>query len=143
MKKLLTLTTLGAILTAPATAVQKCVAINPGNMGQSIGGGSASGTADWHLQFDGVDIEGIAVCSSGYNTIGRLVDSLTYSSSNVSDNRFCYGRIVTPAVSKWYVAKSFSSALECTNGCSVAAANFIDNNIDSGLYDALFESLSD
>ena len=127
MKKLLTLTAVGAILAAPAMAVQKCVALN--SLASTCTSTPANGNADWSATCastpdTSVPIKGIAMCSNQkadaqYGTSDAIT---TVSSTTDKTNAHCWCKMVEPAVSSWvylYEAESASScAYFCSNNCA-------------------------
>ncbi len=145
MKKLLILTTLGAILTAPAIAVQKCVALN--SMASTCTSTPASGNADWSATCastsdTSVPIKGIAMCSNqkaneAYGTSDAIT---TVSSTTDTTNVNCWCKMVEPAVSSWVYIFAGTSASYCASNCSGTCADRARNN--STFRRALFGSLA-
>ncbi|MBE6460051.1 MAG: hypothetical protein E7009_03665 [Alphaproteobacteria bacterium] len=115
MKKLLTITAIGAILAAPATAVQKCVNL-PFNIYEADEQ-SYFGYNEWELRYPNIVIQGIAACSSD---AGNPRDEIELDPN--SDYFYCWCKMITPAVSKWVYANAeydeFDSLEECSAMCS-------------------------
>ena len=127
MKKLLILTAVGAMLAAPAIAVQKCVALNT----ESTECGSPDpypylNTPWWEAICTTNDkkllIKGIGACSRlqeptytlayPYNTIP------TVSNSSDTTNVNCWCKMISPAVSRWVFAKTHTSVGDCAASCA-------------------------
>ncbi len=115
MKKLLTLTALCALLTAPATAVQKCVALDAGSSVVVSADGPmyshVTNGYDWSVTFENATVvRGIAVTSDmSPSSSGGITEELTTDkSSNIFvKNKYCWCRMIYPAVSAWvYLAVS-------------------------------------
>ena len=144
MKKLLTLTAVGAILAAPAMAVQKCVALDASTT--TCTSTAASGNADWSATCTtngtSVPIKGIAMCSNqaADATYGTSDAIKTVSGTTDTTNVNCWCKMVEPAVSSWVFLNAYTSAGVCANGCSYICANRA--LIYSGFRSALFGSLA-
>ena len=130
MKKLLTLTAVVAILPAPATAVQKCVALIDNN---TIGTPYNSGTfgADWRVNFpNGNIVKGVATCSLwGYSDDGNLRDTISYAPEfDWSANYWCYCKMTKPAVSKWVLLQDYNDAADCFEMCAQGCEDWVARN---------------
>ncbi len=139
MKKLLTLTALCALLTAPATAVQKCVALDA-NMA-TYGGDMPAYKTDWTLNAENLVIKGIAVCSNKRGS--RYADTaseLTYDETDSNNNYYCWCRMISPAVSLWTYTYECEDSLECAMVCTDSCVTSID--FDSDFRSAMFSNLS-
>ncbi|MBQ3038945.1 MAG: hypothetical protein IJD41_00090 [Alphaproteobacteria bacterium] len=135
MKKLLTLTAVGAILAAPASAVQKCVALDAGVNGEDLGGMLLEGKMDWYVNFPNIAVRGVSVClSSSSETIENMPmpDGSGYN---------CYCKMVSPAVSLWHYATSFADEWDCQYFC----AGMCNTQVaaDSSFRAQMYSSLSD
>ena len=144
MKKLLTLTTLGAILAAPAFAVQKCVALDASTT--TCTSTPTSNNADWSTTCKtngtSVPIKGIAMCSNQaadarYGTSDAIT---TISSQSDTTNVNCWCKMVEPAVSSWVFLVADSSAGSCVTRCSLYCASNAGG--DAAFRSALFGSLA-
>ena len=122
MKKLLTLTAVGAILAAPAMAVQKCVALDSSTT--TCTSTMTYGKADWSATCTtngtSVPIKGIAMCSNQaadaqYGTSDAIT---TVSSTTDTTNVNCWCKMVEPAVSSWVYISTHASAGDCARNCS-------------------------
>lgn len=144
MKKLLTLTAVGAILATPAAAVQKCVALDASTT--TCTSTSTKGNADWSATCTtndtSVPIKGIAMCSNQQaDTTDGTSDAITtVSSSTDTTNMYCWCKMVEPAVSPWIYVSQTVSASECASLCSYVCAGRIRNN--STYRSVLFGSLA-
>ena len=129
MKKLLTLTALGAILAAPAMAVQKCVALDASTT--TCTSTPTLSKADWSAtcttNATRVPIKGIAMCSNQvatakYDTSDAIT---TVSSTSDTTNVYCWCKMVEPAISPWiYIIKhtSYGNCLyNCSSDCALQA----------------------
>ena len=105
MKKLLTLTAVGALLAAPAMAVQKCVNLDAGDYGDREE--DLYDRPDWfvsYVDYGGPVVRGIGICSSDYNepgTFSSRLDKLTFDGDNLENNKYCWCKMLSPAVSSW------------------------------------------
>ncbi|MBE6460223.1 MAG: hypothetical protein E7009_04575 [Alphaproteobacteria bacterium] len=144
MKKLLTLTAVGAILTAPAFAVQKCVALDASTT--TCTSTQAYGNADWSTTCTtngtSVPIKGIAMCSNQaadaqYGTSDAIK---TVSGTTDTTNVNCWCKMVEPAVSSWVLIYTYTSAGYCAFNCSYNCAWYAQR-ANAYLY-ALFGSLA-
>ena len=145
MKKLLTLTALGAILATPAMAVQKCVALDASTT--TCTSTAADGNADWSATCTtndtSVPIKGIAMCSNQavasaapYSTSDAIT---TVSGTSDTTNVNCWCKMVEPAVSSWVFFNAYTSAGGCAYGCSGDCALYAQDF--SAFRSALFSSL--
>lgn len=142
MKKLLTLTAVGTLLTAPAIAVQKCVALDMDTT-QCTASFTPSYSTEWSVNCttDGVSvpITGIATCSSTAGSEeGEVVDTVEMPQSS-GGNWYCWCKMISPAVSSWVFYSSMSYSFcwqKCADYCAYRTA---------GTYwfrEGLFSSLS-
>ncbi|MBE6460029.1 MAG: hypothetical protein E7009_03545 [Alphaproteobacteria bacterium] len=136
MKKLLTLTAVGAILTAPATAVQKCVTLDSSKkctrhetnsegyykVNQNL---TCYGTNN-----EEVEVTVISACVDTGSTYaqGAALDNIErIDSLDAYGNDRCWCKMVSPAVSKWVYIDGDEDfewcAKSCTNTCAAQMAN--------------------
>ena len=133
------------IMTPPASAVTKCVALNSS---------STTCTSDflqyeYHIDWaatcttNGVStpISGIGICSGtqGASQYATATELDTFLTSD--DNRYCWCRMISPAVSRWVFYGSTASAGVCDRRCAYICANVI-HGVEA-FRSALFGSLSD
>ena len=134
-----------AITTTGAHAVTKCAALN-----SSTTCTSDYSQDDTHIDWaatcttNGVStpISGIGICSSTecathqYATATELDTSFT-----TNDHKYCWCKMISPAVSRWVSVGPYTSAGDCARYCTYACAVYPE--VDAGFRSALFGSLSD
>ena len=125
----------------PAAAVTKCVALNSSSTTCTSPSGPY-GQSNWSATCGGIEIQGVAFCGSqNGGSIGTKSETVTTSSVS-DDNKYCWCKMVSPAVSSW-VFYNYSStsagycAYNCAYDCATGARNY------SALRSALFSGLSD
>ena len=131
MKKLLTLTAVGAILAAPAMAVQKCVAFDT-TTPEFISQGTY-GSYDWYGYLENMTIYGLAACGSASSYDGVPIStSVQASAIDTEYNKYCWCRMIIPAISKWvhndaegYFDSAMECSLNCAYACTVAAGDYM------------------
>lgn len=141
MKKLLTLTAVGTLLTAPASAVQKCVALDLDTT-QCTASYASNHSTEWSVDCttDGVSvpITGIATCSrTAGSEEGEFVDTVEMPGS--TGEWYCWCKMISPAVSPWVYYSSMSYSF-CWQKCAYYCAQRT-----AGTYwfrEGLFSSLS-
>ena len=133
-----------AITTTGAHAVTKCVALNSSTTCTS-NDSLYLNHADWAATCttNGVStpISGIGIC---VNTEGGSIGSISTElvPSSISDNnRYCWCRMISPAVSRWVFYGSTASAGVCDRRCAYICANVVQGV--EAFRSALFGSLSD
>ena len=133
-----------AITTTGAHAVTKCVALNSSTTCTS-NDSLYLNHADWAATCttNGVStpISGIGIC---VNTEGGSIGSISTElvPSSISDNnRYCWCRMISPAVSPWVFEAPFASAGTCAQRCAYRCADAVQNY--AGWRSSLFDSLSD
>ena len=133
------------IMTPPASAVTKCVALNSSSTTCTSDDTQYRGHTDWAATCttNGVStpISGIGICSSTrgasqYATATELDTSLTSD-----NNKHCWCKMTSPAVSRWGYIGPITSAGDCARGCAYYCAYHVQSY--SGFRSALFGSLSD
>ena len=134
-----------AITTTGAHAVTKCVALNSSSTTCTSDSEQYLNHADWAATCttNGVStpISGIGICSSTrgasqYATATELDTSLTSD-----NNKHCWCKMTSPAVSRWGYIGPITSAGDCARGCAYYCAYHVQSY--SGFRSALFGSLSD
>ena len=146
MKKLLTLTAVGAILAVPAMAVQKCVVALDASTTTCTSPTAATGNADWSVTCTtndtSVPIKGIAMCSNqaGDAQYGTSDAITTVNSTSDTTNLNCWCKMVEPAVSSWVFIGTNASAGDCAHTCSGGCAG--NARAFSAFRSALFGSLA-
>ena len=152
MKNIVMLSAILAVVSVPAAAVQKCVALGSSTTCTATGGLSRppTGKADWELtcrtNSTSVTVKGIGVCSATRGTTSSPVSSLTTSTCISAgscpasgDAVYCYCRMVSPALSQWVALQmAFASESTCLQNCgSTCYQNLID---DRAVRTALFST---
>ena len=132
MKKLLILTTVGVILTAPAIAVQKCVALNTESTECASPNPSLYLNTPWWeavctTNDKNLLIKGIGACSrvqgNAYASAYPSNTIPTVSNSSDTTNVNCWCKMVSPAVSRWVFAKTHTSVGDCAASCAFYCVN--------------------
>lgn len=123
----------------PAYAVTKCVKLTSSTTCTSYSG--AIGQSNWSMTCGGIEIQGVVFCGSqNGGSIGTKSETVTTSSTS-DNNKHCWCKMVSPAVSSWVFRYSYASASSCAfycaNGCAYDAQRI------SALRSALFSGLSD
>jgi hypothetical protein len=99
-----------------ADAATKCV--NLSSSSTCTGNSSTNVAGDWTSTCNGINIKGVGVCSStSSSSAGNTLSSLA-SSSTADDNRYCYCKMIIPAVSYWVFAMVHASGGNCLSGCT-------------------------
>ena len=131
------------IMTPPALAVTKCVALNSNttctykNPGDNVAGWTSTCTTN------GVNtpISGIGICSSTTGeSYGETATELDISST-ADNNTYCWCKMTSPAVSRWVSPNSYTPADVCAMQCASTCASAVRNS--AAFRSALFSSLSD
>ena len=130
------------LTTTGAHAVTKCVALNSSTTCTSSPS-SYTGHTDWAATCttNGVStpISGIGICSS---TSGSSVGQTATELSTSDDNKHCWCKMTSPAVSsRWVFSYSDTSAVFCAQSCAKFCAINVRNL--AAFRSALFGSLSD
>ena len=123
----------------PAYAVTKCVKLTSSTKCTSSSG--ADGQSNWSATCGGIAIQGVAFCGSqDGGSMGTKSENVTTSSTS-DDNKYCWCKMVSPAVSSWVFNYSDSSAGYCVNGCARNCAHYA--RYSTAFRSALFSGLSD
>ena len=133
-----------AITTTGAHAVTKCVALNSSSTTCTSSPSLYTRHTDWAATCttNGVStpISGIGICTStagsGFQTATELDVSRT-----VDENRYCWCKMTSPAVSRWVFYSSSPAAGYCARDCANLCAYYVQRN--AAFRSALFGSLSD
>ena len=123
----------------PAYAVTKCVKLTSSTTCTSHSG--AYDQSNWSITCGGIEIQGVAFCGSqNGGSIGATTESVTISST-IDDNKYCWCKMVSPAVSSWVFVISSTSAGRCASYCAYNCAS--NARYPSAFRSALFSGLSD
>ena len=100
----------------PVYAVTKCVKLNSSTTCSSNSG--EFGQSNWSATCGGVPIQGVTFCGSQKGgSVGATTDAVTTGST--SDNKYCWCKMVSPAVSRWVFASADGScAYRCADHCA-------------------------
>ena len=122
-------------LCPPAFAVTKCVKLTPSTT--CSGNSGDYGQSNWSATCGGVPIQGVAFGGSqDGGSIGATTDAVTISFTG-NDNKYCWCKMVSPAVSRWVFGGAEPSVGVCAYYCVSAAHN------NASFRSALFSNLSD
>lgn len=118
-------------------AATKCVATL--NASQSCQNNAKIGFIGWQATCGQMTIIGTGACSNvSGGKIAAQADNIP--AENSSDiNKFCWCRMMSPAVSKWIFSYPFSSAAECAYSCGYRCA--ADMNSSVAARSAIFKDL--
>ena len=123
----------------PAYAVTKCVKLTPSTTCTSYSG--VNGQSNWSATCGGIEIQGVAFCGSQKGgSIGATTETVTTSTTS-DDNKNCWCKMVSPAVSSWVFFYSDSSAGSCAYHCATSCAYYAQSS--ASFRSGLFSGLSD
>ena len=132
------------IQSQPAMAVTKCVALNSSTTCSS---NPEYNKIDWSATCTtygiSTQVKGIAICSNTAGTTPNATTTELEISSTVDDNKYCWCKMTTPAVSRWVFNNStYMSASDCAQTCAYYC---LLNGIQRypAFRSAMFGSLSD
>ena len=147
MKNIVMLSAILAVVSVPAAAVQKCVALGRGTTCAATGGLSKppTGKADWSLTCTtsgkSVAVSGIGVCSPVSGTtsspVSSLITSRCSSTGSCPAAVYCYCRMVSPALSQWVaIQMSFASESMCLQNCASTCYQYLidDQSVRTALF---------
>ena len=145
MKKLLTLTALGAILTTPTIAVQKCVALDASNTTCTSNYEEYDSNPDWGATCTtngvSVSIKGAVTCSkTAGSAVGEVYSGYLPTGGSNKDKLHCWCKIISPAISSWVYLTDYDSTNLCIGDCARYCAYKIQS--EAALRQGLFSSLS-
>ena len=138
-KHLLIAGLLCAVTIPPVSAVTKCVKLTPSTTCTS--GNAESGQLNWSVTCGGILIQGIAGCgSTKFNAVGTTSDTVT-TSTTADNNKYCWCKMISPAVSKWVFNIDNVTASACATSCAANCAGRVQQF--PALRGGLFGNLSD
>ena len=123
----------------PVYAVTKCVKLTSSTTCTSPSG--ATGQSNWSATCGGIAIQGVAFCGSKNGGATGVQFGSVPVSSTPDDNRHCWCKMVSPAVSSWVFLISVASAGACAISCANSCANAAQGS--SAFRTPLFSGLSD
>lgn len=134
MKKLLILTAVGAILAAPATAVQRCIKLTVGMSGDFD---YEEGGTGWTAIFPHITIKGQSACTDNNST--DVQDEVGVNGSGY----YCWCKMSSPVESRWAGCGIYGTTEYCQRDCSHSCAENFSGN-ESYVYDlheAMFNNI--
>ena len=129
-------------LCTPASAVTKCVKLSSSTTCSYVNPGTyvVDWTSNCTSSGTSVAISGISQCSStSGSSVGQKATALKISGG--TDDKYCWCKMVSPAVSSWVFRYASVSASDCANFCANACANAAA--YDASFRSALFSGLGD
>ena len=123
----------------PVYAVTKCVKLTPSTTCKRYSG--ATGQSNWSATCGGIAIQGVAFC--GYQdggSEGKTSENVTASSTS-NNNKYCWCKMVSPAVSPWVFGTPLTSAGLCADNCADQCA--FRARYSTAFRSGLFSGLSD
>ena len=141
MKNIVMLSAILAVVSVPAAAVQKCVALGRGTTCTAPGGLSKppTGKADWSLtcgtNSKSVPVSGIGVCAAERGQPSSPVDSLIISTCFSTgqcpaegEAVNCWCRMLSPALSQWmHSGLAHTTEYDCMYNCAAECYQYIIN----------------
>ena len=123
----------------PVYAVTKCVKLNSSTTCSDFSG--EYNQSNWSATCGGVSIQGVAFCGSqdGGET-GATTDAVTTSTTS-DNNKYCWCKMVSPAVSRWVFTQAITPAGYCANNCAFVCAGSAQSS--ASFRSALFSGLGD
>ncbi len=120
-----------------AYAVTKCVKLTSSTTCTTSSGNGSN----WSATCGGIEIQGVAFCGSqDGGSIGATTETVT-TSSNSDNNKYCWCKMVSPAVSSWVFSYSYPYAGTCATSCAGYCASRAQ--LASVFRSGLFSGLSD
>ena len=123
----------------PVSAVTKCVKLSSSTTCSNYSG--ATGQSNWSVTCGGVSVQGVAFCGSQSGGSQGATSTTVTISSTVDNNKYCWCKMVSPAVSRWVFHGAVTSAGYCANRCAHSCALYAQAN--ASFRSAMFGSLSD
>ena len=129
-------------LCTPASAVTKCVKLSSSTTCSYVNPGTyvVDWTSNCTSSGTSVAISGISQCSStSGSSVGQKATALKISGG--TDDKYCWCKMVSPAVSSWVFLAALGSASACAHDCAYACAYSAANS--ASFRSALFSGLGD
>ena len=120
-----------------AYAVTKCVKLTSSTTCMNR---SSSGS-NWSITCGGIEIQGVAFCGSQNGGSAGTKSKNVTTSSTSDNNKNCWCKMVSPAVSSWVFANSRTSAGSCVVDCASSCG--YNAQLNSTFRSGLFSELSD
>ena len=129
-------------LCTPASAVTKCVKLSSSTTCSYVNPGTyvVDWTSNCTSSGTSVAISGISQCSStSGSSVGQKATALKISGG--TDDKYCWCKMVSPAVSSWVFYADLGSASDCAYYCATNCARYAA--YAASFRSALFSGLSD
>lgn len=129
-------------LCTPASAVTKCVKLSSSTTCSYVNLGTyvVDWTSNCTSSGTSVAISGISQCSStSGSSVGQKATALKISGG--TDDKYCWCKMVSPAVSSWVFGSGIGSASGCASLCARNCAGYAAHN--ASFRAALFSGLGD
>ena len=138
MKKHLIIAGIICVASIPsAYAVTKCVKLTSSTTCTTFSGNGSN----WSATCGGIEIQGVAFCGSRKGgSMGATTESVTISSTS-DNNKYCWCKMVSPAVSPWVFGTPLTSAGLCADNCADQCA--FRARYSTAFRSGLFSGLSD
>ena len=127
----------------PVSAVTKCVKLSSSTTCSQVKPGTyvVDWTSNCTSSGTSVAISGISQCSStSGSSVGQKATALKISGG--TDDKYCWCKMVSPAVSSWVFFNDYVSASICASACAAYCANSVAAT-SASFRSALFSNLSD
>lgn len=127
----------------PASAVTKCVKLSSSTTCSQVKPGTyvVDWTSNCTSSGTSVAISGVSQCSStSGSSVGQKATALKISGG--TDDKYCWCKMVSPAVSSWVFFNNYVSASICASACAAYCANSVAAS-SASFRSALFSNLSD
>ena len=129
-------------LCTPASAVTKCVKLSSSTTCSYVNTGTyvVDWTSNCTSSGTSVAISGISQCSSTSGSlVGQKATALKISGG--TGDKYCWCKMVSPAVSSWVFISANGSAIDCAYYCAITCAS--SAAASASFRSALFSGLSD
>ena len=129
-------------LCTPASAVTKCVKLSSSTTCSYVNPGAyvVDWTSNCTSSGTSVAISGVSQCSStSGSSVGQKATALKISGG--TDDKYCWCKMVSPAVSSWVFTTLTDSAFPCAHNCASSCA--YRAALNASFRSALFSGLGD
>lgn len=125
------------LTTTGAHAVTKCVKLTSSTTCSN----SSAGGSNWTANCGDIKIQGVAFCGSQDGGSVGATTSFVQTNYISDNNKYCWCKMVSPAVSLWIFYDEFTSAGVCINSCASYCMNTARSSVT--FRRKMFGSLSD
>lgn len=132
-------------------AVTKCVNLSSGTTCKAISVSVYGNNVEWRGLCNSINVRGVSKCSSTANTTWYHKVGFINTTSATANNKYCYCKLISPAVSSWVVIGFCTSsscvmpgggtASECEQYCAKSCQDELINK--DNFRSAIFSGLSD